>query len=399
MNGVRANEVKYVAANALHSVTGLCLSGTLMQTFLGEIGLADQIYLHATILQIVTTASTMLFSRAGGDGRTNVLRRTALLSLPVAVLYLFYVPLCVFPVPTGTAFLTAAVLGVIQSVLCAVRTVVDFRIPYRTFPVSEYGAVTAVSGIVTGLTNMGVGALFTWLAARFAYPLLMCWAFTGAAVFMLAGALLLLSMKPVAAAEAQVSRSVKNVSFRELIRRPVFHVFLAPNLFRGVASGVVSVLAGIALHMGRTAALTTAMVTVSSGATLGACLLFAVSARRVPSRTAVFLGSAILCLLPVLWFAPAGWFLPVYAVVIVGKTFVDYGVPAALIRVVPDDLAGPFNAWRMVLHTGGSVLGTFLAGHLPIPVLLIGAAVLQLASGAVYLLSPVLRSSPAGAAR
>lgn len=393
---VRANEIKYVVSAALNTAAGVCGGGTLLQTFLGEIGLTDQIYLHATILQIVTTTATMVFSRAGGDGRTNVLRRCAVLSLPIAALYLLYVPLCVFPVPTVKAFLAALAVGVVQSLITAARTVVEFRVPYRAFPLSDYGAVSAVSGIAGSVTSMGIGALFTRLASAHPYLALMAWAFPAAAVLTLCGAVLTLSLKPVEDARDQVARNRTKISFRTLIRTPVFYVFLIPNLFRGVTAGVVGVLAAVALQMGRTAALTTAMVTAASAAGLGACLIYAVSAKRVPSRIAVFLGSVLLCLLPALYYAPSGRFLWIYVFVIAGRTFVDYGVPAALIRVVPDEIAGPFNAWRMVLHTGGSVLGTFLAGHVPIPALLIGAAALQLLSGIVYLTSPVLRTSRSG---
>ena len=396
---VRANEIKCVVSAALNTAAGVCGGGTLLQTFLGEIGFTDQIYLHATVLQIVTTAATMAFSRAGGDGRTNVLKRFALLSLPVAALYLLYIPLCVFPAPTAPAFLAALAVGAVQSLIAAARTVVEFRVPYRDYPLSDYGAVSAVSGIAGSVTSIGVGALFTRLASAHPYPALMLWAFPAAAALTLGGAALTLSLKPVADARDQVAKRGAKVSFRALIRTPVFRVFLIPNFFRGVAAGVVSVLAAVALQIGRTAAVTTAMVTASSAAVLGTCLVYAVSARRVPSRVAVFLGSVLLCLLPALYFAPPGWFLGIYALVIAGRTFVDYGVPASLIRVVPDEIAGPFNAWRMVLHTGGSVLGTFLAGLLPIPVLLTGAAALQLVSGAVYLTSPVLRPSRTGRLR
>ena len=195
MTQVRANKIKYALSNSAFSVASLCIGGTLMQTFLGEIGLTDRIWLHASILQIAGVAGTMVFSHSGDRG--NVFRRAALSSLPIAALYFFYIPLCVFPVPTAASFGIAAALGLVQTLLTGIRTICDFKFPYRIIPMEEYGSLLAWYGIAGGLSTMAVGALFGWLARRFPFPALMCWAFPAAAVLTALGALLTLSMKPV----------------------------------------------------------------------------------------------------------------------------------------------------------------------------------------------------------
>jgi hypothetical protein len=68
-----------------------------------------------------------------------------------------------------------------------------------------------------------------------------------------------------------------------------------------------------------------------------------------------------------------------------GRTFIDYGVPTMLIRIVPVEFAGSYNAWRMVLHQGGSFIATTVAAWLPIPVLLILALLSQGFSGIYFL--------------
>ena len=394
MNTVRNNKIRYIAASALYSTALLCMNGTLMQTFLGEIGLTDRIYLHATLLQIMSVAGTMLFSHAA-DGSGSLIRRMALTNLPILVLYLVYIPLCVFPVPDGTAFLAAAVIGLIQSLFVAIHTVFDYKIPYRIIPLEEYGPVTAVSGIVTGLAGMAVGALMTWLSQRYTYRLLMCWAFPAAALMTAASAVITWVMRPISSPPVPPEGKKSGVTFAQLLRRPVFTVLLVPNLLRGISTGIVGILAAVALQQGFSASLTTAMITVSSAAWLTACLLFAVLAKHVTPRLLVFAGSLLMLPLPLLALAGEATYLPLYGLIIAGRTFVDYGVPAALILVVPDEIAGPFNAWRMALHIGGGILGTFLGGFLSPAALLVTAAALQLISGAVYLTSPVLRTRSA----
>ncbi len=392
---IRSNKAKYIAASALYSTALLCMNGTLMQTFLGEIGLTDRIYLHATLLQIMSVAGTMAFSHAA-DGPGSLLRRMALTNLPILALYLVYIPLCVFPVPDGTAFLAAAVIGVVQSLFVSIHTVYDYKIPYRIIPLREYGPMSAASGIATGLASMGVGALMTYLSQRFAYRALMCWAFPAAALITALSAGITFTMRPLSSPPVPSGTKKNSVSFARLLQRPVFTVLLIPNLLRGIATGITGILAAVALQQGFSVSMTTAMVTVSSAAWLAACLLFAVLVKRIVPRLLVFAGSLLMLPMPLLAMVGEAAYLPLYGLIIAGRTFIDYSVPAALILVVPDEIAGPFNAWRMALHMGGGILGTFLAGFLPPAVLLASAAALQLISGAVYLTSPVLRTRSAG---
>ena len=73
------------------------------------------------------------------------------------------------------------------------------------------------------------------------------------------------------------------------------------------------------------------------------------------------------------------------------RTLVDYGVPILLRKAVPIGIAGPYNAWRMLLHNGGTLLATTVAAFIPVEALLILTVVLQLYAGAVYFFDQELR--------
>ena len=85
-------------------------------------------------------------------------------------------------------------------------------------------------------------------------------------------------------------------------------------------------------------------------------------------------------------------FLAVFALVYLGRTFVDYSVPSIRRAAIPVQQAGPFNAWRMLLHNGGTLLATPIAAFIPVIWLLVLTVVCQLFSGIHYFISKDLRA-------
>ena len=104
-------------------------------------------------------------------------------------------------------------------------------------------------------------------------------------------------------------------------------------------------------------------------------------------------GLTVCSMLPLVLLGNPALFLAVYTVVLLGRTFVDYSVPSVLRFAVPVEIAGPYNAWRMLLHNGGTLLATTVAAVIPVEVLLILTVILQLYSGAVYFFEKKLREA------
>ena len=86
--------------------------------------------------------------------------------------------------------------------------------------------------------------------------------------------------------------------------------------------------------------------------------------------------------------------LAVFALVYLGRTLVDYSVPAILRSAIPVQIAGPYNAWRMLLHNGGTLLATTIAAFIPVTWLLVLTVVFQLFSGFHYFVAKDLRADP-----
>ena len=79
------------------------------------------------------------------------------------------------------------------------------------------------------------------------------------------------------------------------------------------------------------------------------------------------------------------------AVLMFGRTLIDYAVPSALLYAVPVGIAGTYNAWRMILHNAGTLLATTLAGFLPLPLMVGITVVCQLLSGWNFLTAKIMR--------
>ena len=379
------NIILSILRGVCYNLALLCLSGTLIQNFLGEAGLdigSDKIYIHTSLLQAANVGAILLFSRSADRG--NVIRRLALIQIPIALLFGVYVPLCIWETTSLVAFAVAVGVGIVQSVGVALCTVCDYKIPYRLYSVEVYGTATAASGIAIGLVSIGVGSLTTYLASVLDYRTMMLWCFLISAGLMGIAALCTAFFRTAPEAMGQVQEAKAKVPLSRLFKAPVFHEMIAPNLLRGLNTGVLVVLAVVAADLGFDAVTVTAMVPVGSAAMLLGCLFFGVFVKKFSAKWMILAGSLSMVALPFMFIPNGTLFLVLYFTVWFGKNLIDYGVPTALIYHVPDEIAGPYHAWRMILHTGGSFIASSLGALLPTAVLIIAALVLQVASGIWY---------------
>ena len=393
MNIISQNKIRAILAYALRTAALLCASGSLMQTFLSTIGFSEQyIYLHASIYQAANVLSIILFARFADGG--NLLRRTALVQVPGALLFLCYLPLCAQSDAGLPAYLWLLVISIMQSVTVALHTVCEYKVPYFIYRTEEYGSVMAICGVVSSAVSFGVGALMSALSVRYSYSTLMAFAFGISCLFLLGAAVLQYFQKSLLSPDTETPAGKKAEKFplMAMFRHEAFSHLLVGNITRGVANGTTTVLAAAALTLGYDETLTTAMVSVQSLATLAGCALFGVVSRRTHPRYAIFAGSLCFLSLPLMLLRGTPMlFLAMYAILMFGRTLVDYAVPSALLYAVPVEIAGTYNAWRMILHNGGTMLATTVAGFMPLPVLIIITVVFQLISGFNFLCARVMR--------
>ena len=384
------NKLYFIIATAVRTVALLCVTGPIMQTFLGSLGFSSRwIYIHTSLVQAANILTISLCSTWADRG--SVIKRTAMVELPYALLYLLYLPLCLWKSPSLASFLMLTGICLLQSICIALWTICEYKLPYFIFTPLEYGSVLSIGGVVGGLISLGTGIVITWLSARMTYAALMLWACVLSLGLMVLCAVLHLSLKPVADAP-QPTPATKRINQLEVFRYPLFFRMIPANLMRGFGYGTTTIFAAIALDLGFDQSVASALVSAQSIAALVACAAFGLSISFIPPRFVTLIGSLSFSLIPLLLIPSKSIFLTVMALVYLGRTLVDYSVPSILRAAIPAHLAGPYNAWRMLLHNGGTLLATTIAAFIPLPWLLVLTMVFQLFSGFHYFVSRDLRA-------
>lgn len=395
MNVILHNKIRSITISALKTAALLCASGTLIQTFIESLGFSSQLnYIHTTVLQVANVATIILGSNWADKG--NIIKRAAVLNIPMACLFLLYVPFCFQNYEeTGSVapFIMILAVGVMQMITIGLHTVCDYKLPYFIYRTEDYGTVSAISGVVGSAISLGVSALISILSTKIAYTKLMVFAFILSFIFVLIAAGLMMCQKSIInMEEVQLTKKdAKSVPLTDVFFHPAFFRLFVANLLRGFASGALGVLAIAAFDLGFDETVTAALVSVQSVAGFAAGIVFGTLSVYINPRVLVFCGSLSYLLLPLMLSDNKVLFLSVAGVVIFGRTIIDYAVPTALFRVVPVEIAGPYNAWRMVLQSGGTLIATSVAAFISTELLFGIAIVFQMISGTVYMLDKVMR--------
>lgn len=377
------NKICSILISALRSVVMLCVTGPIMQAFLASLGFDSQaLYIHTTLVQLANVATIMLC--AGWADRGDLIRRSALAQLPHGLLYLGYLPLCMGASPSLSTFAAVTGICLLQAICTALYVVCEYKLPYYIWKPEDYGPISATSGIVAGILSLLMGVLVTKLAAFMPYGQLMLLACLSSMVMTALSIALTLAMRPLPGTETPPPTSKSALPQLSILRDGLFLRLLPANLARGFATGTTTVLAAVALDLGHNEATLTALVTCQSIATLVGCAVFGLAVSRLSPRWTTLIGALFIIPLPLVLLGNATLFLVVYTLVILGRTFVDYSIPALLRFAVPVNIAGPYNAWRMLLHNGGTLLATTVAAFIPVEALLIITVVLQVFAGIAY---------------
>lgn len=390
---VKKNKRLSLTLNGFLTVISLVSSGTLMQTFLATLGMDIRlIHIHTTLIQ-VSNVITLLVS-SGITGSDRAIKKYALTSIPSAILFLCYIPFCRQSGDPGTSFVFLALISVFHAVVHSLRTVYNYSIPYLIYPAEDYGTFSAMIGILAGTVSLALGYIISWLTERIPFVHLMCGAFLLAGILELLSVWFALQQKSILPGNTAVAATGtrKHVSVKALLTHATFLPLIPTTLLRGFASGTVVALATLAFNLGYNESVTTAMVSVQSLTTLASCAVIGVILKHMSARIPVLIGSLIFLAMPLMFMGSSTVFLVAYALIFFGKTMVDYGVPALLRNIVPLEIAGPYNVWRMTLHNAGSVLATSLAAVLEPEMLVALTVISSVLSGCGFFFTKVLQT-------
>ncbi|MBQ2278203.1 MAG: hypothetical protein II333_06490, partial [Clostridia bacterium] len=263
MNHVRQNKIRAIVIYALRTAALLCASGSVMQTFLSITGFPEKyIYFHASLYQAVNVLTILFCARFADTG--NVIRRSAIVQIPGALMFLFYLPLCMLNDVSTISYLWLLLISVLQSVTIALHTICEYKTPYYIYRIEEYGMVMSVCGILSSAVSFGVGALISFFSTRYSYNGIMLIAFCVSCLFMLLAGILQYFQKSLLPPDesSETKQEAPKIPLLTMFRHDAFSKLLVGNLTRGFANGTTTILAAAALSIGYDETLTSAMVSV-----------------------------------------------------------------------------------------------------------------------------------------
>ena len=341
------------------------VNGSLVQLFLTNRAVsAYYVGLFSTLVSIITVVGTMLCSYLS-EKFPKPLKQYQWLSFLQVAVYLAMIPIAYFSMSAGSLFMVLSLIACAITFLSSWSGILGYKIPYMTIPFESYGAYTAASGAVTGI--VGVVSSFAFSAIingnLGGNPYLVCISIT--AVLMTAAWYCTYRLKPVNDVYDAPSHNTMSVKkLLEVFRMPLFRKFLVPNTLRGITIGVTNSIALIALYMGLTEGQASMIPIICALGYVGASFLFHFLSKHMPLPTVAIIGSLLVFALISLPHDNCPVFLTVFMIAYVGRVLVDYAIPVMLIRVVPADIAGIYNAGRCILLNLSSTVSVFAVGAL-----------------------------------
>ena len=381
----RNNNIRSWISNALNTTALLCYSGPIFQTFLSSIGFSsDYVFIHSTLIQAVSLIVTCVGARWGDHG--NPIKRNAVAAIPVGLLYLCYIPMCIMKEATLSTYLFLLAISILQTIAVGLQTVCGYKLPYIVWKREDYGLISAVSGAIAYLVSAGSGIIISNLSKNYSYDKIMLYGCLISTLLTIISAILLSFQKPlVDESQWLPQKEVKDVPLSSILSEPIFLKLILANILRGFGSGFTGVIAVLILELGFDNSISGTLVSVQSVSSLLGCVLFAVAYKRMSCWNIVFIGSGIFAITPLLLIVKNEWvFLFCIGTILLGRIFCDYAIPNSLRSVVPIGIAAPYNAWRLVLTTAGSIISTAVAPVLPVKWLLIISAIAYIYSGSNY---------------
>jgi len=392
----KRNICLFILSSSFQAIAVLSATGAILQTFLYSVGFTqNQIYIQSTVYQGISTFVILLFSSFADKG--NMYKRTFGALIVAGFALLGFLPLCLMKSVSELSLILLFVFTVVLSSSFALHTVCIYKLPYYIFTPDNYGPVNSLIGILSSLFSFIIGAIMTGLSSLFEYAQIMNVVFLVSSLLLIAAAILALFLKHVSSSCAFLynEEDKSNIKIINVFKHPSFYSLIPANLLRGFASGTIGVIAVIASDLlGYTEETTTAIVSVQSVAVILGCLLFGTTARLISSRMIILIGSlTFLCFPLILIPNNPMLFLLICAIINFGRTLVDYAVPTVLLRAVPSSIAGPYNAWRMALHSFGGLISTTIAVFISTKLFITLTIIAQLFSGLSFFLSKELKKN------
>ncbi len=386
-----ANYIKYYLRNIFYSTAILFTSVSVIQIFLGNLGIDSVRMGFFTSLLSVVNVLTSIGVSASADRVKNVRGTLTRICIPIGLCFILLASLGLIPDSNKQLiFLCTAALCLIQMFFMALYAVFEYKLPYHVIDMDKYGMFLSINGIVIGISNMAASVLLSEMLSRYPYRSVMTVGFALGGVCMALSMLLNSLLKTSKASATKTSAQEQDIigSLNRIIKLDSFRWLIAPNLLRGIHMGLINVVAVIAVSKGFSVNTQSQLVTVAFSANIVGSVLFMLISKRPRNRLLCLIGTLLTAAGLFMASDSESVFLSAYFITAAGKIIVDYSVPARVSELIAPDIACLYHTWRLITTTIGTVLSTAVSGFFiekcPIIVFLLLATLCQLISGVCY---------------
>lgn len=353
-------------------------SSSVLSAILLYIGLSEsKIGIYLSVIPAVNFVISLSFSSSAGRSK-HIVGFYSALCLASGVITALFAVLFVMPSESGIFFPLLLVLGGLLSATSAVKMIFDYQIPCKVMDLKHYSMFISVDGIVTGISGIVSGAVFTFCIKSFDYFKTSCIAFFVAGALLAVAALINRSLKSVTSEEKKEEKT--KVSIVDLWRDRYFRILFVPNILRGVAAGVMTMITVIAANAIGVAESDGGVITTCTYiATFLSCILYGVITPKLRAPKMCLLGALVFCLMIPAFAKGKILFFILYCIAYIGYNIVCNALPEMIYQNVSSELMSSFHTWRLALTTLGTICSTALFGIMlgkvsPIVILIIGVA-------------------------
>lgn len=356
-----SNETKAHISASLYNVGFMFCTGAIVQTFLLQIGFsAQQVYFYNSIAQMAQVLMMIMMIFISPRIK-KVKLVTGLSYMSLLALALVLLIAAISPSIAGST-LMMMIFGV--SALCflgtGVYSVMSYCIPYYTIDMSNYARFISLQMVYTGVATFIFSSIHTFATSKFEYMNAMAIFFALAVVFFILAFVFCISMKENK--ELERTNGSSKEDYIAVFKNKDTYILLIPNFTRGLATGVVAVIAVIAISSNIVDEQSSAYINIVMQVAMFTGNLFYAAFCKKLSTTKLLLISAIggsvflpICLAFDMW-----GFLVVFFIAYFFRMILDTAFPVVVTEIIPREQIGAYTSIRMLVFTGAQAVAALL---------------------------------------
>lgn len=388
------NLIKMWISGVLRTISGSCLA--ILSVFLLRNGLTEiQISFYSSLAQTVNLVISLSFSGITAyykDSRPAL----AILLLLQGLLSGLYAIFGFVRMDLDALYICVLGIASLLAVVSALFTIFDYKLPCEIMAMESYSTHVAYSSLFSGVVGTGVSFVLPILYRKYPFYEVATTSIIVSGVTLILAALVMLWLKPLNSEPDQTSNQrpkfnpIKDI--HRLLRNYDFRFLFIPNILRGFGSGMLSIIALIAL---RGFAMEDGDVPlITAAANIGAFLssfIYVFLVKRLGIPWTGLLGGILFGVICFSAFGNSVSFLVIYCVAQIGLHLAGNAIPNMIYCSIDSSIMSQFHTWRMILLALGSAIGTpiyaALLDKVPIVILfIISAAATFLSVFGYYLL-------------